>query len=56
MANEDTATKTWISAYVDPDVRRQFKILCAERDSSMSAELEKLMIAAIKKAAKAKPR
>lgn len=47
---EDTAHKTWISAYVDPELRRQFRILCAEREVSMSEQLEKLMASEIKKA------
>ena len=50
MGTESTASKTWISAYVDPEVRRQFRILCAEREISMSEQLEKLMTAEIKEA------
>lgn len=37
------ADKEYYKIYIDPDVHRHFKALCAIKSSSISVEIEKLM-------------
>lgn len=55
-AEEAKSDKAWISAYIDREMHKRFRIACAEAEETMSERIGKLIEADVKKAERKRQR